>query len=120
MYKYFRMLLIITIHRHGSFKSYYLFYPVVSVLLVNSFSQMVTYILPCPVISISIAVYAGYKRKNKVLLALLTIWGLIGIKSVIFNAYEDIILLACGLHGIILFVSKKKQSKKVWLPGRKV
>lgn len=98
----------------------YLFYPVVSMLLGNSFPQIVTYIMPCPVISLSITVYAGYKRKNKILLALLTIWGLTGIKSVIFNAYEDIILLVCGLYGIVLFVSEIKQSKKVWLPRRKV
>lgn len=89
-------------------------------LLGNSFPQMVTYIMPCPVINLSIAVYAGYKRKNKILLALLTIWGLTGIKSLIFNAYEDIILLVCGLYGIMLFVSEIKQSKKVGLPGRKV
>ena len=54
--------------------------------------------MPCPVISLSIVVYAGYKRTNKVLLALLTIWGLTGIKSIIFNAYEDTILLIGGLY----------------------
>ena len=59
---------------------------------------MVTYIMPCPVISLSIAVYMGYTRKNRVLLALLTIWGLTGIKSIIFNAYEDTILLIGGLY----------------------
>ncbi|MGN1180458.1 MAG: DUF6064 family protein [Suilimivivens sp.] len=53
---------------------FYLFYPFVSILLGNSFPQMVTYIMPCPVISLSIAVYAGYERKNKILLALLIIW----------------------------------------------
>ena len=46
----------------------YLAYPFVSILLGNSFPQMVTYIMPCPVISISMTVYAGYKRKNKLLL----------------------------------------------------
>lgn len=91
----------------------YLIYPVVSMLLGNSFPQMVTYIMPCPVISLSIVVYAGYERKNKVLLALLTIWGLTGIKSVIFNAYEDIILLVCGLYGILLFANEAKQLKRV-------
>lgn len=91
----------------------YLIYPVVSMLLGNSFPQMVTYIMPCPVISLSIVVYAGYERKNKVLLALLTIWGLTGIKSVIFNAYEDIILLVCSLYGILLFANEAKQLKRV-------
>lgn len=90
----------------------YLLYPAVSMLLGNSFPQMVTYIMPCPVISLSIAVYAGYKRKNKVLLTLLTIWGLTGIKSVIFNAYEDIILLIAGIYGVcILFKMYRTKSE---------
>lgn len=91
---------------------FYIFYPFVSLLLGNTFPQMVTYIMPCPIISLSIAVYAGYKRKNKILLALLTVWGLTGIKSIIFNAYEDIILLACGIYGIVLLVSEIRKSKE--------
>lgn len=90
----------------------YFFYPFVSMLLGNSFPYMVTYIMPCPVISLSMIIYAGYKRKNKILLALLTIWGLTGIKSIIFNAYEDIILFACGLYGVVLFVNEMKKLKK--------
>ena len=86
----------------------YLCYPIVSILLGNSFPQMVTHVMPCPVVSLSIAVYAGYKRKNKMLLALLTIWGLTGIKSIIFSAYEDIILLLCGLYGILLLKNMHK------------
>lgn len=89
----------------------YLFYPAASALLGNAFPQMVTYIMPCPVVSLSITVYAGYKRKNKLLLALLTVWGMTGIKSVFFNAYEDIILLICGLYGMTLLVSEIRQSK---------
>lgn len=54
----------------------YLLYPAVSILLGNSFPQMVTYIMPCPVISLSIAVYAGYKRKNKVLLTFIDYLGI--------------------------------------------
>lgn len=91
---------------------FYLLYPVVSIFLGNSFPQMVTHIMPCPVISLSIAVYAGYGRKNKVLLALLTIWGLTGIKSVIFNAYEDVILLICGVYGIMLLAGEIRQAKE--------
>lgn len=89
----------------------YLLYPFISVVLGNSFPQMVTYIIPCPIVSLSITVYAGYKRKNKLLLLLLTIWGFTGIKSVIFNAYEDIILLICGFYGIALLVNEIKHSK---------
>lgn len=56
----------------------YILYPLVSVCLGNSFPQMVTHIMPCPVVSFSIAVYSGYKKKNIVLSSLLTIWGLTG------------------------------------------
>lgn len=89
----------------------YLLYPLISVVLGNNFPQMVTYIMPCPIVSLSITVYAGYKRKNKLLLILLTVWGLTGIKSIIFSAYEDIILLLCGFYGIVLLVNEIKQSK---------
>lgn len=74
---------------------------------------MVTYIMPCPAISLSIAVYSGYKRKNKAMLVLLAIWGLTGIKSIIFNAYEDIILLICGLYATVLLVREVRRSKAV-------
>ncbi len=91
----------------------FLFYPFASVLLGNSFPQMVTHIMPCPIISLSITVYSGYNRKNKLLLFLLTVWGLTGIKSIIFNAYEDIILLICGLYGIILLAKEIRKSRSV-------
>lgn len=89
----------------------YLLYPFVSVLLGNSFPKMTTYIMPCPVVSLSITVYAGYKNKNKFLLSLLTLWGLTGIKSVFFNVYEDLILLICGLYGVVLLFNKIVETK---------
>lgn len=91
----------------------YLLYPVVSVLLGGEFPQMATYIMPCPIISLSIAVYAGYRKKNKLLLALLTIWGLTGVKSVMFNVYEDVILLICGIYGVVLFINEFRKQKSV-------
>lgn len=72
---------------------------------------MVTYIMPCPIISLSIAVYSGYSRKNKFLLFLLTIWGLTGIKSVIFNVYEDIILLICGVYAVVVITREIRKTK---------
>ena len=36
---------------------------------------MVTYIMPCPVVNISIVIYACYQRKSRLLPALLTVWG---------------------------------------------
>lgn len=88
--------------------SLYVLYPFVSFTLGNTFPQLVTYIMPCPVISLSIAVYSGYQKKNMVLLLLLTIWGLTGIKSLIFSAYEDVILLICGVYGIYLIYKEIK------------
>lgn len=88
----------------------YLAYPLFSVLLGNRFPQMVTHIMPCPVVSLSLAVYSGYRRKNKWLLALLTVWGLTGIKSILFRAYEDIILLICGLYGVVLLAKERKKA----------
>lgn len=89
----------------------YILYPVVSLILGNEFPKMVTYIMPCPVISISIAIYSCYSKKNKLLLCLLAIWGITGIKSVIFSAYEDIILLICGIYAIVLLVKELKRIK---------
>lgn len=89
----------------------YLLYPLISLVLGNRFPQMVTYIMPCPIVSLSITVYAAYKRKNILLLILLTVWGLTGIKSIIFSAYEDIILLICGFYGIALLVNEIKRDK---------
>ena len=83
----------------------YCLYPIISFAFGNRFPQMVTYIMPCPIVSLSIAIYAGYSKKNRLLLALLTIWGLTGVKSIIFSAYEDIILLIAGIYGVYLQLS---------------
>jgi len=88
----------------------YAVYPFISFALGNRFPRLVTYVMPCPIISLSIAVYSCYHKKNKILLVLLTIWGLTGIKSVIFNVYEDIILLVCGIYGIYLVYKEYKST----------
>jgi len=89
-----------------------LLYPGVSFLLGNSFPKMVVYIMPCPLISFSIVLYSGYKRKNLILLVLLILWGLTGIKSFFFNALEDTILLMCGIYGLrLLFFELRKRGK---------
>lgn len=86
----------------------YALYPFISMLLGNRFPQMVTYIMPCPLINLSIAIYSCYNKKNRLLMLLLMIWGLTGIKSIIFNAYEDIILLVCGIYVLFLIMREKK------------
>ena len=83
----------------------YFIYPILSLLLGNSFPRMVTYIMPCPAASISIVAYSLYGRKNRVLLLLLILWGLTGVKSLFFQAYEDIILLICGIYGITVLIN---------------
>lgn len=91
-------------------------YPLISYLLGSTFPEMVTYIMPCPIVSVSIAIYSGYRKKNWLLLLLLTIWGLTGIKSLIFSAYEDIILLIAGIYGVcILFKAYRLKHKSFYL-----
>ena len=87
-----------------------LLYPLCSALLGNAFPRMVTHIMPCPVASFGIVLYSGYSRKNKLLLALLTLWGLTGIKSLLFHAYEDLILLLCGLYGAYLLAQEGRKT----------
>lgn len=89
----------------------YLLYPLFSALLGSRFPQMVTHIMPCPIASLSTVVYSGYRRKNRLLLVLLTIWGLTGVKSVLFRAYEDIILLLCGLYGAVLLARELRHGR---------
>ena len=87
----------------------YALYPCISFALGNTYPTLVTYIMPCPLASLSIAVYSGYRKKNIVLLVLLTIWGLTGIKSILFHAYEDIILLVCGIYGLYLIYTERNK-----------
>ena len=67
---------------------------------------------PCPIDSLGIAVCTGYRRKNKLLLVLLVLWGLTGIKSVFFHVYEDLILFACGIYGIAVLAQECRLSGK--------
>jgi hypothetical protein len=83
-------------------------YPAISLLLGNSFPKMVLYIMPCPVVSLSIVFYSCYNHKNKLILALLTFWGLTGIKSFFFNVYEDTILLVCGVFCLYTLIKEIK------------
>lgn len=82
-------------------------YPFVSILVGGRFPKMVTHIMPCPVATVSLVIYSLYKKKNRLLLLLLTVWGLTGVKSIIFNAYEDLILLLCGLYGVWILAKKR-------------
>lgn len=79
-------------------------YPLISLILGNRYPKMVLHIMPCPVVTLSIGVYSMYRKKNIVLLILLAVWGLTGIKSVIFHAYEDLILLFAGIYCVYIIV----------------
>lgn len=84
--------------------SLYLLYPFVSMIFGGRYPRMVSYIMPCPVITASIAIYCNYNKKNPFLILLMAIWGLTGIKAFIFNAYEDSILFMAGIYAVILLV----------------
>ena len=86
----------------------YILYPLISFILGNKFPKTVTYIMPCPIISASIAIYSGYNVKNKLLLMCMALWGLTGIKAFFANAYEDIILLICGIYCIYILIKQRK------------
>ena len=45
--------------------------------------------------------------------ALLMIWGLTGVKSAMFNVCEDVILLICGIYGVVLFINEFRKQKSV-------
>jgi hypothetical protein len=86
----------------------YLLYPLVSFILGNRFPKMATLIMPCPIISVSIVIYSAYKTKNKLLLVCMALWGLTGVKAFVANAYEDIILLICGIYCIYILINQIK------------
>lgn len=90
----------------------YLSYPIVSLLLGNYYPHMVTYIMPCPTVCLSIIVYSCFEKKNKMLLTALALWGLTGVKSLPFQVYEDLILLTCGIYVIILLIKEIRLKNK--------
>ncbi len=87
-------------------------YPFISLLSGHSFPQLVVYIMPCLVISLSIEIYNCYGHKDKILLALMTIWGLYWDKGIFVTAYEDIILLVCGIYCLWVLIQHMKTPTK--------
>ena len=53
----------------------YLLYPLISFIFGNRFPKMATFIMPCPIISVSIVIYSAYKIRNKLLLVCMALWG---------------------------------------------
>jgi len=93
------------------FFALYILYPFASLACGHTYPQLVTYIMPCPIVTISIALYAGYSKRNKLLMALLVVWALTGVKAFIFNAYEDLILFTASFYAIaLLFEDCKSHS----------
>ncbi len=86
-------------------------YPLISCLLGHYFPKMVLYIMPCPLICFSLLIYSRYQRKNKLLLLLMTIWGMTGIKSLFFHVMEDTILFILGIYGIYLILKEIRKKK---------
>ena len=86
----------------------YMLYPAISFALGNKFPKMITHIMPCPVISLSIIIYSGYTIKNKLLLIVMALWGLTGVKAFFADAFEDLILLLCGIYCVYIFAQEMK------------
>jgi len=84
----------------------YMLYPVFSYLFGHKFPEIVTHIMPCPIITFSIALYSAFNKKSIPIYILLIVWGLTGIKSILFNAYEDIIFLLAGIYCLFEGTSK--------------
>jgi hypothetical protein len=80
-------------------------------MLGNSFPRMVVYIMPCPIVSLSIAFYSIMTRKNTILLILLTVWGLTGVKAFIVGAYEDTILFLAGIYSLYMTIANIKMER---------
>lgn len=80
---------------------------------------MVTHIMPCPVAGSGIVLYSGYSRKNKLLPALLALWGLTGIKALLFHVHEDLILLLCGLYGVCQLAREVREAGLFRSSGRR-
>ncbi len=89
----------------------YILYPACSYALGHRFPYLVTYTMPCPIACLGLLIHSLYPKKNKLLLFLLTVWGLTGIKALFFDAYEDLILLLCGIYGVFL-LNQEKHAKK--------
>ncbi|OPJ65143.1 DUF6064 family protein [Clostridium oryzae] len=88
-----------------------LLYPAISYMLDHKYPFTVLLIMPCPLISLCILIYSCYSKRNRLLMLLLIIWGMTGIKSLIFNVPEDLILLICGFYGIYLMIAAKSSEK---------
>lgn len=90
-----------------------LFYPLISYFLGNIYPATVLLVMPCPMISLCILICSCYKKRNRLLMLLLILWGLTGIKSLFFHAYEDLILLTCGIYGIYFMITTKFNHTKL-------
>jgi len=84
-------------------------YPIISYLLDHNFPHQVLYILPCPIASLALITYCRFKKRNDVLNIMLVLWGLTGIKAIIFDVKEDLILLMIGVYGLIDFINYKRK-----------
>ena len=86
-----------------------LMYPIISHMLGNVYPSTVLLIMPCPLISLCILIYSCYGKRNWLIMLMLIIWGMTGIKSLFFHAYEDLILFTCGFYGIYIMLKDRKK-----------
>jgi hypothetical protein len=86
-------------------------YPLIGVPLGHTYPRMLTPVMPCPLTVFALAMVAAAAPKvHRKLYILLLPWALAGLPKCLgaLDCYEDCILFAAGLYGLILLVKDWK------------
>jgi len=93
-----------------------LFYPLFGLPLGHTYPQMITPVMPCPFTVLAIVFMAASipKIDRKILIFLLP-WALAGLPKCLgaLDCYEDCILFAAGVYGLIFLIKEWKAISKV-------
>ena len=97
-----------------------LFYPLFGLPLGHTYPGMITPLMPCPltVLAIGLMTASSPRTDRKILLMLLP-WALAGLPKCLgaLNCYEDCILFAAGVYGLVLLVRDWKTIGKAQRAG---
>lgn len=105
-------------HRAGTllWLALVLLYPLVSYLLGHRYPAITTPMMPCPLTVFAIALLSGsLPTASPLSYALLTVWGIAALPKVfgLFNVYEDAILFAAALYGIVVWIWLRSNRERV-------
>ena len=84
-----------------------LLYPLFSLLLGHTYPALITPLMPCPLTVLAIAlVTAASPRADRKILLMLMPWALAGLPKCLgaLDCYEDCILFAAGVYGLVLLI----------------